>query len=67
MGALPAILGKAFISFITNLVMSMAGEKFIEWFFFLVADKFAKSTKTKVDDAFIAKMKESYDSYMENK
>lgn len=67
MGAVPAVIGKAFVGFITNLIMSMAGEKFIEWFFFLVAGKFADSTKTKVDNQFVEKMKESYKTYMEKK
>lgn len=60
-------LTKGAITFLTNLVMSLATEKFIEWFFFLVVGKFAESTKTKVDDSFVKKTKEAYDTYMENK
>lgn len=63
MGALPALLGKALLGFLTNLVMSMASEKFIEWFFFYVAGKFVKATTRTDDDEILAKIKESYDSY----
>lgn len=67
MKAIFVVLIKAFVSFLTNLALSLASEKFIEWFFFMVAGKFADSTKTKVDDKFVKQMEESYKTYMEKK
>lgn len=44
----------------TKLVVSMTSEAIIKWAFFYIGEEAVKSTKTKVDDAFLAKMKEAY-------
>lgn len=58
---------KATIAFLIDLVMSLASRTFIEWFFFNVAEKFVKSTKSDVDDEYYKKIKTSYEEYMEKK
>lgn len=40
--------------------MKVATEKLIEWAFFEIAEKIAKSTKTPHDDRWVSKIKELY-------
>lgn len=58
---------KATVAFFIDLIMSLASRAFIEWFFFSVAEKFVKSTKSDVDDNYYHKIKASYEEYMETK
>ena len=54
------VLFKAATSVVMKVIMSMAGEKFIEWLFFYVAEQIVKSTKTKHDDEFYAQITKAY-------
>ncbi|QVJ07753.1 hypothetical protein S1R3Y_000045 [Vibrio phage vB_ValP_VA-RY-3] len=63
MASLFPALGKAILAFLTKLLLSVASEKFIEWFFFFVAEKYVASTTRTDDDEILLKIKESYESY----
>lgn len=56
-------LAKAASSFFLKMLTAMAGEVFIKWLFFYVADIIVKSTKTPHDDAFLEKAKAAYEEY----
>lgn len=45
---------------VANIAISLISDKFIEWAFFNIAEKIVKSTETKHDDEWLAKIKESY-------
>lgn len=45
---------------LTKIAVSMVSEKFLEWALFNIAEKIVKSTETKHDDEWLAKIKESY-------
>ena len=55
-----AALLKGLFTVGTNLLVSMASEKVIEWAFFYFGEKIVKSTKTPHDDAFLESIKENY-------
>lgn len=46
---------------LTQIAVSMIGEKFLEWALFNIAEKIVKSTETPHDDEWLAKIKESYE------
>lgn len=50
---------------LTKIAISMVSEKFLEWAFFNIAEKIVKSTETKHDDEWLAKIKESYEGSKE--
>lgn len=50
---------------LTQIAVSMIGEKFLEWAFFNIAERIVKSTETKHDDEWLAKIKESYEGSKE--
>lgn len=45
---------------LTQIAVSLIGEKFLEWAFFNIAEKIVKSTETKHDDEWLTKIKEAY-------
>jgi alpha-D-ribose 1-methylphosphonate 5-triphosphate synthase subunit PhnH len=55
-----AILLKALMSVGTKLFMSMATQEMIEWLLFHVGERLVKSTKTTVDDEFLAELESIY-------
>lgn len=61
MSAMLSIFGKAFSAFFIKLLISLATERFIKWFFFYVGEQIVKSTKTDQDDIFMQKIKEAYE------
>ncbi|MGL5014323.1 MAG: hypothetical protein ACRC6V_08560 [Bacteroidales bacterium] len=50
---------------ITKIAISLISEKFLEWALFNIAEKIVKSTETKHDDEWLAKIKESYEGSKE--
>lgn len=50
---------------IANIALSLISEKFLEWAFFNIAEKIVKSTETKHDDEWLAKIKEAYEASKE--
>lgn len=56
-------VAKAAAGFLLKMLAAMAGEVFIKWAFFYVAEIIVKSTATPHDDAFLAKAKEAYEEY----
>ncbi|MGL5014612.1 MAG: hypothetical protein ACRC6V_10035 [Bacteroidales bacterium] len=45
---------------LANIAISLISEKFLEWAFFNIAEKIVKSTETKHDDEWLAKIKEAF-------
>ncbi|MGL5013078.1 MAG: hypothetical protein ACRC6V_02150 [Bacteroidales bacterium] len=45
---------------ITNVALAMVSDKFMEFAFFNLAERIVKSTETKHDDVWLAKLKEEY-------
>ena len=43
---------------VKNIVVKVVSEKFFTWLIFWAADMLVKSTKTKYDDVWLAKVKE---------
>ena len=62
---IPAALLKATLAVLTRLVMSLCGEKIIEWFIFKVCEFAVKSTKTPCDDEFYLMVKDAYEKSKE--
>ena len=54
-------IGKVIIKQLGKMVIAAASEKFVEYAMWVILDEAAKSTKTKVDDEFLAKLKEAYE------
>ena len=54
------VLLKALGAIVTKLFATMATEALLEWMLFKAADALVKSTKTKYDDEWLEKFKESY-------
>lgn len=61
MSTLLTVFGKAFSAFFVKLLISLATERFIKWFFFYIGEQIVKSTKTDQDDMFLKKIKEAYE------
>ena len=51
------------IKFVTNVIMSIASEKMLEFMFFKLAEKLASKTATTVDDEWVKALRESYTQY----
>jgi hypothetical protein len=56
-----AVLVKALYAMLMKSLAAMASEKMLEWCMFQLIDVIVKSTKTKKDDAWAEKFKESYE------
>lgn len=50
---------------LTQIAISMIGERFLEWAFFNIAEKIVKSTETPHDDEWLKKIKEAYEASKE--
>lgn len=59
---LGSILTKGLTTFLTKLLISVASEKMVAYSFFKIAEAVAKSTATKHDDEWVAKLKASYEA-----
>jgi hypothetical protein len=53
-------VAKALLSTLVKIVVAGASEKFMAWLLFRVAEEIASSTKSPLDDEFIAQLKASY-------
>lgn len=51
------------VKFGTNMVLSLASEKMLEYVFFSVAGKLVAKTETKVDDEWLEQLKLSYQDH----
>ena len=49
------------VKFGTNILLSFASEKMLEYVFFSVAGKLVAKTETKVDDEWLAQLKLAYE------
>lgn len=49
------------IVILKKILLSLLSEKFLEWLFFWAAKALVESTKTKKDDEFLTKVKETYE------
>lgn len=62
MSVIYGFLIKGLTVFLTQLLTSLATKEMIEWAFFKVAESVVKSTATEMDDEWLAKIEEVYES-----
>lgn len=56
------IVGAVLLSLLKGYIAKLATEKFAHWAFFQIAEAITSSTKTKEDDKWLAKVKETVES-----
>ena len=56
-----AMFAGVLVKFGTNMLLSLASEKMLEYVFFSVAGKLVAKTETKVDDEWLAQLKLAYE------
>ena len=57
-----AMVGQILLSLLKSYVIKLASKEFAHWAFFQLAEAIVKSTKTKEDDKWLAKNKETVES-----
>lgn len=59
--AIMQVFIKILLSVLTKIAMAACGEKVVVWLVFKAAEELAQSTKSDVDDEFVAMVKQSFE------